>query len=413
MKKPHIQGIIIPREAHPISRQHISQNALKVLYGLKDAGYEAYLVGGCVRDLILGLEPKDFDVATNAHPEQIRRIFRNCQLIGRRFRLAHVRFRNEIIEVATFRRSHDTQDSDHAHMEDGMIVRDNVYGTIEEDALRRDFTVNALYYNIRDFSIIDFTDGMHDLNHKIIRSIGETKQRFQEDPARLLRAIRFMSQLNFNLAADIEAAIPSCLPLLQKVSSARLFLEVIKAFHKGHAVANFENLKNYGILSILFPSLKNHPHTHQEFYFKAFTSTDERIAHDKPVTPGFLFAALLWPAVYELAREYKKNRSSYAAIDAASEHIIRPQVHLIAIPKRYTTMMREVWRMQYLLCKRGPSSITRLFLHPRFRAAFDLLWLRGHTTDDVKPEALWWEQFQIADEDERLQMIEHLKKQPK
>src|SRR5690554_1168508 len=254
---------IIPRDKHPISRKDISEHALKVLYRLHNSGYQAFLVGGCVRDLILGLHPKDFDVATNATPEQIRKLFRNCRLVGRRFRLAHVVFGREIIEVATFRGHHDTSDdesTDKVGQQDaeGMLVRDNVYGSIEEDAQRRDFTANALYYNIADFSIIDFADGVKDIEAGVLRMIGDAATRYREDPVRMLRAVRFATKLNMRLDESVAQPIRELAPLLQNIPPARLFEEVLKLFTAGKALANFEMMVEYHLFQPLFPLLKTY-----------------------------------------------------------------------------------------------------------------------------------------------------------
>src|SRR5690554_3798343 len=257
------QPRILTRDQHSVSRKDISEAALKVLYRLHNAGFQAYLVGGCVRYLLLGLHPKDFDVTTNATPEQIRKLFRNCRLVGRRFRLAHVVFGREIIEVATFRGHHDSADSDDSikvgkQDAEGMLLRDNVYGSIEEDAQRRDFTINALYYNIADFSIVDFADGVKDIESGLIRMIGDPATRYREDPVRMLRAVRFATKLNMRLDDTVAKPIKELAPLLQNIPPARLFEEVLKLFTAGKALANFEMMVEYHLFQPLFPLLKTY-----------------------------------------------------------------------------------------------------------------------------------------------------------
>ena len=238
---------VYARSEHSISRSQVSENALKVLYRLKKAGFEAYLVGGCVRDLLLGREPKDFDVVTDARPDQIKKVFRNCRLVGRRFRLAHVQFGRDIIEVATFRGSVE-ENSEHRFLnEEGRLLRDNQYGNIEEDVWRRDFTVNSLYYNIKDFSVIDYVGGMEDHLSGTLRLIGDPETRFREDPVRMLRAVRFAVKLGFNLHPDSEKPIAGLADLLNNIPPARLFDETLKLFLSGYALQTFEMLRHYDL----------------------------------------------------------------------------------------------------------------------------------------------------------------------
>ena len=287
--------LIVPRSEHNISRANISENALKVLYRLKQAGYQAYLVGGGVRDLLLGREPKDFDVATDASPEEVKRVFRNCRLIGRRFRLAHVYFGREIVEVATFRSVGEVIGKGERQTSNGMLVRDNVYGTIEEDALRRDFTVNALYYNIEDFSVLDYADGLKDLESGTLRLLGDPDVRYREDPVRMLRAVRFAAKLGFMLAPSCEEPLFTSGHLLESVPAARLFDEVVKLFMGGTSVQAFEKLRHYDLFARLFPETDEAlSHEDQDFpvtfVLRGLENTDQRISVGKPVTPAFLFA---------------------------------------------------------------------------------------------------------------------------
>ncbi|MCC5857003.1 MAG: polynucleotide adenylyltransferase PcnB [Ectothiorhodospiraceae bacterium] len=398
---------IIPRSEHGISRADISDNALKVLYRLKNAGFQAYLVGGGVRDLSLGREPKDFDVATDARPEQVKALFRNCRLIGRRFRLAHVHFGPEIIEVATFRALHDPADGElegDVALEDGRIVRDNVYGTVEEDALRRDFTMNSLYYNIHDFSVVDFANGMADLQAGLVRMIGDPEQRYREDPVRMLRAVRFAAKLGFRIEAHSAEPIPRMAGLLEHIPQARLFDEVLKLFMAGQGAETFEMLRHYRLFEYLFPDtdrlLDTDEHgTWIRFINAALRNTDQRIAEDKPVTPAFLFAALLWPVVEEEKQRLieEEEETEPQAIQLASSLVISNQVQRVAIPKRFSLPMREIYLLQPRLLRYGMTPAKRaqrLLGHPRFRAAYDFLLLRSEVGNAPVELAQWWTDFQ-------------------
>lgn len=389
---------VIPRAEHNISRNQISENALKVLYRLKNGGYDAYLVGGSVRDLLLGREPKDFDVATNALPDQIRELFRNSRLIGRRFLLAHVRYGDEIIEVSTFRAQH-VGAEDESHTIEGRIIRDNVYGTIDDDAWRRDFTVNALYYSIEDFSVIDYVGGLNDIKAGRIRLIGNPKQRYIEDPVRMLRAVRFAVKLGFRIDPESEQPIFELNHLLEGIPPARLFEECIKLFTGGQALETFEQLRHYNLFKILFPQtdevLKQQeggfPHT---LLIHALKNTDSRIAEDKPVSPGFLIAALLWTPMIMLARSYMESgQSELDACMLASDVIISKQVSRTAMPRRFTQMARDIWQLQFRLKKTKGSRPQRLLQHPKFRAGYDFLLLRTEAGENEKALADWWTEF--------------------
>lgn len=400
--------LIIPRADHVISRSNINPNALKVLYRLKDAGFEGYLVGGGVRDLLLGREPKDFDVATNASPDEVRELFRNCRLVGRRFRLAHVTFGRDVIEVATFRAMLRGEEHDeHVIEDDGRIIRDNVYGTLEEDAWRRDFTVNALYYNINDFSVVDYTGGLADLRAGTLRLIGDPLQRYREDPVRMLRAARFVVKLGFRLHPDSERPLLELGHLLQGIPAARLFEEVLKLFLSGSAVQTFEALRHYGLFRYLFPATdrvlaeerEGFPRT---FVIQALANTDERIALDKPVTPAFLFAALLWEPMRRRAAEMLAHGvpEQDAGSDAAHE-IVQAQAKHVAFPKRFSIPMREIWAMQPRLERVRGRTPGKLMEHPRFRAAYDFLVLRAQSGEPVQELADWWTKYQEMNEGER------------
>jgi poly(A) polymerase len=342
---------VIPRPEHNISRANVSSGALKVLYRLKDGGYQAYLVGGSVRDLLLDAHPKDFDISTDATPEEVRALFNNCRLIGRRFRLAHVRFGRELIEVATFRAPASDAKDDHSVAEgSGRVLRDNVWSTFEDDVFRRDFTCNALYYDIRDFSIRDYVGGVQDIKNRQLRIMGEAEQRYREDPVRMLRAARFAAKLNFEIEAETAAPIPELASLLDNIPSARLWDEFGKMFQAGAALATWQQLQTLSLLEHLFPltaewlaAAPDGDDLRAGFIETALRNTDERIKQDKPVTPMFLFAVLLWGPVRERADYYMQNEqmSDAQALVIASDELAVTQNLRIAVPKRFSYPMRE------------------------------------------------------------------------
>ncbi len=405
--------VIVPREEHCISRADISESALKVLYRLHKEGYQAYLVGGGVRDLLLGRTPKDFDVATDATPEEVRRIFRNCRLIGRRFRLAHVHFGREIIEVATFRAPHSAGGAGEGVTEDGQILRDNVYGTLEEDAFRRDFTVNALYYNIADFSVVDYTGGLADLQAGVLRFIGDARTRILEDPVRMLRAARFAAKLGFSLAPGLRELILELGDRLDNVPPARLFDEVLKLFHTGHALHSYEVLQDLDLFGYLFAQtdelIKEGDDYTDAFIRQALHNTDERIHAGKGVNPAFLFAALLWGPVHdEVKYLLAEGMTELQALQEAGNEILAAQLEQVTIPKRFSFPMREIWTTQARLPKRQGKRAWRLLEQPRFRAAYDFLLLRCQVGEPVHELCNWWTLFQEADEAERQAMVKTL-----
>lgn len=390
---------IISREEHNISRDHISDGALKVLFRLKNAGFASYLVGGSVRDMLLGREPKDFDVVTDATPGQIRELFRNSRLIGRRFRLAHVHFGDEIVEVSTFRAPH-LVDGGEGHVVDGQIIRDNVYGNINDDVWRRDFTVNALFYNIHDESVVDYIDGMRDIRACCIRLIGDPRRRFIEDPVRLLRAVRFATKLGFRISPDTERHIPELASSLNGISPARLFEECLKLFFNGYALQTFEQLRHYHLFGELFPQTEE-ALTHQyggfpnTFVVNALRNTDDRLAENKSVTPGFLLAALLWLPMDRLARDYiAQGMNEMDAIILAGDIVISKQISSTAMPRHFTRLARDIWQLQARLARRSKRHLHRLIEHPRFRAAYDFLLLRAQSGEGVTELAHWWTRFQ-------------------
>ncbi|MCK5858668.1 MAG: polynucleotide adenylyltransferase PcnB [Abyssibacter sp.] len=397
------------RDAHNVSRQDISQGALDVLYDLGRAGYEAYLVGGGVRDLLAGIQPKDFDVATDAKPEEVRDVFRRARLIGRRFRLAHVRAGGEIIEVATFRaqpRSPEEGEEqaeealdDHDHMldEGGRILRDNVYGSLEDDAFRRDFTVNALYYRVTDFSVVDYVGGMDDMVARQIRLIGDPETRYREDPVRMLRAVRIANKLGFDIEVATAAPIRELADLLTDVPGARLFDEVLKLFLSAQAEKNFDDLIELGLFQVLFPQTAAclHQDGVETLIRGALQGTAARVREDKPVTPAFLFAALLWPALRDAMASAIENGQNLAqTIPEHSGDVAAEQVETVALPRRFSTPMREIWALQPRFHRRNGRRPERLAAHPRFRAAYDFLILRAAAGEETDELVQWWTEYQ-------------------
>ena len=426
------QPRIVSRSDHPISRAAISANALRVLYRLKDAGYQAFLVGGSVRDLLLGLRPKDFDIATNALPEEVKALFRNCRLIGRRFRLAHVYFGPEIIEVATFRAAHEWQpeerdedewraageDSERLLDARGRILRDNVYGTIEEDVWRRDFTANALYYSIEDFSVWDFVGGVEDVKARRLRLIGDPVTRYHEDPVRMLRAVRFAAKLDFTLDAATERPVRELAYLLTHVPPARLFDEILKLFLSGFGAASLRLLREYDLLEPLFAAtaaeLAREPGGAAErLLLKGLENTDARVASNKPVTPTFLFAILFYaPVVARAAHLQADGQPESQALFNACEDAVRAQQSRVAIPRRFTLPMREMFVLQPRFRRREGKKALALLSHPRFRAAYDLLLLRTEVGAEDPALAEWWTQVQVAPAQQREVMVKQSASSP-
>ncbi|OGT32748.1 MAG: hypothetical protein A3C44_00200 [Gammaproteobacteria bacterium RIFCSPHIGHO2_02_FULL_39_13] len=408
---------VIPRGKHSISRSAISPNTLKVLYRLKEAGCAAYLVGGGVRDILLGRTPKDFDVATDAHPEMIRTIFRNSRIIGRRFRLVHVFFGEEVIEVSTFRANalEDTRSETIVHSDTGMIYRDNTYGTIEEDAWRRDFTVNALYYNIADFSVVDYMRGMADLKHRLIRVIGDPKQRFHEDPIRLLRAIRLEAKLHFQIEKETENALKSLPHLLQHVPPSRLFDECLKLFFEGNAWATYQQLIHHHYLSVLFPQTVHALHAHKNKIHEklirlAMEATDARWKLGESVNPGFLLAVLLWPVLQlHLSQMKNKKNKFFMQLHQLIQDTIQKQTDTMMVPKRLQFMMQAMWLLQFQLMKRRPNRVLVIFNHRYFRAAFDFMGLRVQAGEMPADHYEWWKHFQTVDSEAQQKMIAELR----
>ena len=399
---------IIPRPSHNVSRDEISRSALKVLYRLHKSGYQAFLVGGGVRDALLGLHPKDFDIATNASPDEVRALFSNCRLIGRRFRLAHVRFGREIIEVATFRAATEGNEKhlDVEHDHEGRILRDNVYGAIEEDVWRRDFTCNALYYNIADFSIWDYVGGVKDIERRRLEFIGDPDTRIREDPVRMLRAVRFAAKLDFRIASDVQESILKNRDLLNNVPPARLFDEFLKMFQAGCARKTFDQLREYGLFRMLFTETDRELDKDAEFVkfvHMALDNTDARVAADKSVTPMFLLGVFLWAPVKERAERLRarEKMSVSQSLSLASYEIAGLQQSRISIPRRFTTPMRDMLAMQPRFDVNHGKRAQKLLDHRRFRAAYDFMMLRAKCGDFDPELARFWTDVQLENAERR------------
>ena len=400
------QPQIIARAAHNVSREEFSTSALKVLYRLHKAGYQAFLVGGCVRDAMLELHPKDFDVATNATPEEVRALFGNCRLIGRRFRLAHVRFGKEIIEVATFRAAANHKDDDAALDDEGRIIRDNVYGTIDEDVWRRDFTCNALYYNIADFSIWDYVGGVEDVKKKRLVLIGDPEKRLREDPVRMLRAARFAGKLGFTIDDSVVKAMHQHVGLIANVPAARLFDEFLKLFQSGFAERTFEILWEHGLFDELFPATAQELQQDQEFgrfLQAALRNSDKRVKSGKSVTPMFLLGVFFWAPVQKLAeiRRNEEKMSESQSLSLASYEIAAQQQRRIAIPRRFTVPMREMLALQPRFELTRGKRAMNLLEHRRFRAAYDFFLLRSEVGQANEELATFWTDVQTQSQEQR------------
>lgn len=399
---------VIPRDQHSISRRHISDNALKVMSRLRNGGHQGFLVGGAVRDLLLGKHPKDFDVATDATPEQVHKLFRNSRIIGRRFRIVHVRFGREIIEVTTFRGHHNEEsqqknrkkNSASQHSDSGMLLRDNVYGSLEDDAIRRDFTVNALYYDHKNFCVHDYAGGVEDMNNKLLRIIGDPEQRYREDPVRMLRAVRFAAKLDFDIEPNTATAIKPLSNLLASIPAARLFDEIIKLLMAGQADATLELLHQYGLLQHLVPQADDQLRAKNGFAKKLFNAamqnTDRRIAADKPVTPAFIYATLLWPSVVDYQQQFEQQGMAPAvALNQAAQQAIALQTQSTTIPRRFSSVIREIWDLQLRLPNRRGRKLKQVVEHPRFRAAYDFLLLREQAGENLDGLGDWWTEYQV------------------
>jgi len=383
----------------------ISVHAIKTIQVLEENGFEAYLVGGAVRDLLFGIKPKDFDVVTNATPDQIHHLFKRSRLIGRRFKLVHVIYGREVIEVSTYR----SQQKEIPQADGSIVKDDNHYGTIEEDAVRRDFTINAMFYSPSNHKLVDFHDGLEDLNRGIIRIIGNAEKRYQEDPIRILRAFRVCAKLNMALNETSRAPIKKLVPLLHDIPHSRLFDEVIKFFLTGHALNSYRVMQDENIYSQFFLSPESELKDIDLFISNGLKNTDLRINQDKSCNPSFLFSFLLWHQVDVLWDRYKLElKHSIAGLNQAIDEVIEKQIKLFPIHKRLTITMKEIWRLQPRFENQSPKKIYRLLLHPRFRAAYDFMLLRCESNQLDKNIGIWWTTFIDADHHEKSLMVKQL-----
>ena len=374
------------RQKVKFDKKLLDQDALKILKKLNNSGHETYLVGGCIRDILLGHKPKDFDIATSATPEQIHKLFKRSRIIGRRFKLVHIMFSaRKFIEVATFRAGK-VQTSN-----DGLVLRDNYYGTLEDDVFRRDFTVNGLYYDIKKSEVIDYVGGLDDLKALKISMIGDPSERFEEDPVRMIRAVRFRAKLNANIESQLIEAIQTNSQLLAKIPPARLYEEVIKLFHNENSIEIFHELDRLGLLRHLFSQTKENP-----FVDFSLINTSERIRNGNSVTPAFLFAVFLWSAVNKRFNQIsKKNKSRIELMLQASEDVIKKQTQQVMMPRWLSSRVKDIWLMQYQLENYSPKKSKALIRNPRFRMAYDFLVLRSESIDkDLKAKAEYWTNIQ-------------------
>jgi poly(A) polymerase len=397
---------ILHLHQHNINRHLASSNAIRVCETLQRDGFRAYIVGGAVRDLLLGVRPKDFDVATDAEPEQVQKLFRRARIIGRRFRLVHVMFGPETIEVSTFRA---LQGDDAETDEHGRVLRDNVFGEQHEDAARRDFTVNALYYDPKTETVLDYHHGVRDLKARTLRMIGDPATRYREDPVRMLRVVRFAAKLKFDIASETRAPIAKMADLITNVPAARLFDEMLKLLQSGSALACLKRLRAEGLQDGLFPLLDailDHP-TAEPFIALALQKTDERVRSDKPISPGFLFASLLWHLVQERWQQRKNaGEIDIPALFAAMDDVFDRQLESMAIPRKITSDVREIWALQPRFEKRNGKAPLRLLEHPRFRAGLDFFELRAASQEADAALAVWWRSFSDLDGHARVDWLD-------
>lgn len=411
-KKPAPGPRILPVEAHGIRREQVQSCALKTTRALREAGYTAFVVGGAVRDLLLGREPKDFDVATDATPDEVKRVFRRARLIGRRFQIVHVYCGADLIEVTTFRaatpQAEDDEDESRVTAEDGMLLRDNVFGNQEEDAARRDFTVNALYYDPEKQEVWDWHGGFDDARRKVLRMIGDPAQRFREDPVRMLRAARFAAKLEFHIDPATRAPIAELAPMLERIPASRLFDEMMKLLLSGHAERGVRQLRaeglHHGILPMLDAILDDPDR--QKFIHAALHDTDERVRRGHSASPAFMLACLLW---FDMRAEWKRNQgtgqSAQPALYDAMDAVLDRQRDALAFPRRFDGTIKEIWALQSRFEQRSGARPYRLLDHPRFRAGYDFLLIRAQGGDAMAELADWWSRFQDAGSEEQARML--------
>ena len=388
-----------------INHELISDSALDTLKILKKNNFDAFIVGGAIRDILMDYKPKDFDIATNATPEQVRSIFKKSRIIGRRFKLVHVIYGREIIEVSTFR----AKPRQKIQMSNG-VLKDNEYGSIKEDAERRDFTINALYYDVEDKNLIDFYGGLRDIQDNQLRLIGKPKLRYKEDPIRILRAIRFAAKLKMEIHSETLNEIRSSIDLLKSIPYSRLFDEVMKFFLTGHAQESMVLFKKYNLSNIYFPSLENNNKIFNNFLLQALENTDLRIKNDQSVSPGFLLAVFLWHDVDELFKKYKKKFPHPSlALNKAIDDVFHEQARIFPIQKRFSIAMSEIWRLQPKFNSTSSKKIYRLLGHPRFRASYDFLLLRCQTLEISESIGLWWTKFIESNKENQVFLITNKK----
>ena len=391
-----------------IDNKKINKFSISIIKDLQKNNFQAYLVGGCVRDLMCGLEPKDFDIATDATPEQVRKIFKASRIIGRRFKLVHVFNRSELIEVATFRAGDDSSNNNNLIKDtSGKIIRDNIWGDLEQDTYRRDFTVNALYYCPISQKIVGHKDGMKHIHEKSIVSIGDPVKRFSEDPVRSLRAIRFSNKLNFKIDKDIKEAIYEKGHLLSDISNARLFDEFCKIFLSGMAEKNFNKLSSYGLSKYLISTDSERSEFTRNLIVESLRNTDKRLINGQSITPGFLIAALLWPGLIE--RSLSKGEINIRKFFRSMDYVLRNQQKITAVPRKFQSYIKDIWVLQLKLHSRIGKQPYKTLKHPRFRAAYDLLLLRERATNKKQDLGKWWTDFQKNDENIKKALINDLK----
>ena len=391
-----------------IDNKKINKFSISIIKDLQKNNFQAYLVGGCVRDLMCGLEPKDFDIATDATPEQVRKIFKASRIIGRRFKLVHVFNRSELIEVATFRAGDDSSNNNNLIKDtSGKIIRDNIWGDLEQDTYRRDFTVNALYYCPISQKIVGHKDGMKHIHEKSIVSIGDPVKRFSEDPVRSLRAIRFSNKLDFKIDKDIKEAIYEKGHLLSDISNARLFDEFCKIFLSGMAEKNFNKLSSYGLSKYLISTDSERSEFTRNLIVESLRNTDKRLINGQSITPGFLIAALLWPGLIE--RSLSKGEINLRKFFRSMDYVLRNQQKITAVPRKFQSYIKDIWVLQLKLHSRIGKQPYKTFKHPRFRAAYDLLLLRERATNKEQDLGKWWTDFQKNDENIKKALINDLK----
>lgn len=399
------EPVVLGPAEHGIDPKLLSPNAVRVTQTLQEAGFKAFVVGGAVRDLLLGVKPKDFDIATNATPEEVKRLFRRAFIIGRRFQIVHVMFGQDLLEVTTFRGNGSANAPKDEH---GRVLRDNDFGPQHEDAMRRDFTINAMYYNPATEEVLDYHGGIADIRGKTLRIIGQPEARYREDPVRMLRVVRFAAKLQFTIEPSTREPIPVMAPLIDNVPAARVFDEMLKLLMSGHALACLQQLRKEGLHHGLLPLLDvvlEQP-IGMKFVTLALESTDSRVRAGKGVSPGFLFASLLWHQVLEKWTAYRASgEPPVPALHLAADDVLESQTEQLALQRRITSDMRDIWSMQPRFERRSGKAAYKLLEHPRFRAGYDFLLLRCESGEIDRELGEWWTAFYEGDASEREQLV--------